>query len=216
MKLLCISASNIEPFRQQSASTRACRIAAELAAERAPVESELLALIDFELNPCRMCGNCLADGRCCRDEAFNQIYERIQAADAVLLVTPHYAPIPSKVAMLCEKLQEIAFLNSCRDENYRGPLFKKPLGVVAHGGQCETPEILDYYYNALALPVANAFAGVGMRPLGVSAQMPRGAVFGIRALRMPEEGVFCTIEHDWDAIRDRLIPLVENLIAAAG
>ncbi len=215
MKLLCISASNIEPFRQQSASTRACRIAAELAAERAALEWDLLPLIDYELLPCRMCGRCLENGRCCRDEAFNQVHALMQAADAVLLVVPHYAPIPSKVAMLCEKLQEMAFLNSCRDSHFRGPLVGKPVGVIAHGGQ--TDEALPYYYRNLALPVANALAGAGMRPVGSGEEMPYGAVFGIHALHMPaENGIFCTIEHDWDAVRARLVPLVDNLIAAAG
>lgn len=212
MRLLCISAANVEPFRQQSASTRACLAAAELAAGRAAVECEILALIDYELNPCRMCGSCLESERCCRDAAFNQVYQKMQSADAVLLVVPHYAPIPSKVAMLCEKLQEIAYLNYCRDEKYRGPLYRKPLAVAAHGGQ--TNEALPYYYQSLAMPVAKALAGVGMRPVGSGEEMPYGAAFGIRSLHMPAEGIFCAIEHDWDDVRSRLAPLVENLIAA--
>lgn len=214
MRLLCISAANVEPFRQQSASTHACLMAAELAARHAAVECEILALIDYELNPCRMCGSCLDSERCCRDAAFNQVYHRMQSADAVLLVVPQYAPIPSKVAMLCEKLQEITFLNYCRDEQYRGPLYQKPLAVAAHGGQ--TNEALPYYYQSLATPVAKALAGVGMRVVGASDKMPYGAAFGIRSLQMPAEGIFCTIEHDWEDVRSRLTPLVENLIAAVG
>ena len=138
MNLLCISASNIEPFRAQSASTRACRLAAELAAGMRPgLQTEVLALIDYELTPCRMCAACLDSGRCCRDEAFNQVHARMQAVDALLLVVPHYAPFPSKVMMLLEKLQEMAFLNYCRDESYRSPLAGKPVAVVGHGGQTE-------------------------------------------------------------------------------
>lgn len=214
MKLLCISASNIELFRQKSASTRACQVAAELAAERAAVESEILALVDYEMTPCRMCGSCLASGRCCRDEAFNQVYERMQAADAVLVVVPHYAPIPSKLAILCEKLQEMAFLNICQNNRYRGPLYKKPVAVVAHGGQ--TNEAIPQYYNTLAVPVATSLASVSMRPVGASEEMPYGTAFGIRSLTMPKDSIFCSIEHDWDDVRARLTPLVENLIAAVG
>jgi multimeric flavodoxin WrbA len=213
MNLLCISASNIEPFRAQSASTRACRLAADLAAGRRPgLQTEVLALIDYELTPCRMCAACLGSGLCCRDEAFNQVNARMQAADAVLMVVPHYAPFPSKVMMLLEKLQEMAFLNYCRDNTYRAPLAGKPLAVVGHGGQTE--EAVPYFLKAIVEPLANAFDGVGMRVIGSGADSPRGAAFGIHSLRMPEAGVFCEIEHDWDGVRRRLQPLVSNLIEA--
>lgn len=213
MNLLCISASNIEPFRAQSASTRACRLFAELAAGMRPgLQSEVLALIDYELTPCRMCAACLETGRCCRDEAFNQVHARMQAADALLLVVPHYAPFPSKVMMLLEKLQEMAFLNYCRDEGYRSPLAGKPVAVVGHGGQTE--QALPYFLKALVEPLAKALEGVGMRPVGAGADSPYGAAFGIRSLRMPAGGVFCEIEHDWDGVKSRLQPLVENLVKA--
>jgi multimeric flavodoxin WrbA len=212
MRLLCISASNIEPFRQQSASTRACRLVGEIACERAAAEVDILPLIDYELTPCRMCGSCVSTGRCCRDEAFNQVYARMQAADAVFLVVPHYAPFPSKVMMLCEKLQEMSFLSYCQDPSCSTPLKDKPLGVIGHGGQTE--EALPYYRSALVKPIASALAGIGMQVIGAGEDCPDGVAFGILSITMPEGEIFCKIEHDWETIRRRLIPLVENVLSA--
>lgn len=212
MKLLSISFSNVEPFRDQSASTRVCQMAGEIASKNSVVETEVLPLLDYEMNPCRMCGKCLGTHRCIRDEAFNQVYKKIQEADAVLVVVPHYAFVPSKLVMIGEKLQEMAFLHYCQDRNYRSPVQGKPLGVVAHGGQ--PANAVPYYQTALVEPVAKVFASGGMQPVAAGDNLPYGVAFGVSALRMPEDSIFCEIEHDWESIRMAITPLVRNLLAA--
>ena len=128
------------------------------------------------------------------------------------MVCPHYAPIPSKVMILLEKLEEMAYLKYCQDNTFRTPLHGKPIGIIAHGGQTE--EALPYYKTALLDPLASAFASVGMRVIGASEQWPNGITFGIQSLKMPSDSIFVTIEHDWQVIRQRIQPLVENVIAA--
>lgn len=212
MNITCISASNVEIARQHSASTRACEIIGELARLQAGPDTQvtILPLIDYELNPCRMCGKCLSTGRCVRDDAFNRVYEHMIAADAVFVVCPHYAPLPSKMMMLLEKLEEMVYLNWCKDNAYRSPLFRKPVGLVAHGGQ--TAEALPYYKTTLLDPLATAFGSVQMRVAPAGEAWPNGAVFGIQNLTLPEGSMFVTIEHDWDDIQQRLQPLVHNVL----
>jgi multimeric flavodoxin WrbA len=213
MKIVCLSASNISPARQYSASTHTCELIRDLLAERNPsTEVEIVTLIDYAMKPCRMCGECFPTLRCSQDEAFNQIHAKLQSADAVFLVCPHYAPIPSKVMILLEKLEEMAYLKYCQDNTYHTPLHGKPIGIIAHGGQTE--EALPYYKTALLDPLANAFASVQMRVIGAGEQWPNGATFGIKRLTMPSDSIFVTIEHDWQVIRQRIQPLVENVIAA--
>ena len=213
MKVVCLSASNISPARQVSASTRTCElIRDQLAEEQASFDVEIVPLIDYAMKPCRMCGECLPTLRCSQDEAFNQVHTQMQSADAVFLVCPHYAPIPSKVMILLEKMEEMAYLNYCQDNTFLTPVYGKPIGIVAHGGQTE--EALPYYKTALLDPLANAFASVQMRVIGAGEQWPNGVTFGIKGLTMPKDTIFVTIEHDWQVIRQRIRPLVENVIAA--
>lgn len=213
MKVVCLSASNINPARQHSASTRTCELIRDQLLEKQPsIDVEIVPLIDYAMKPCRMCGECLPMLHCSQDEAFNQVHARLQSADAVFLVCPHYAPIPSKVMILLEKMEEMAYLKYCQDNTFLTPVHGKPIGIVAHGGQTE--EALPYYKTALLDPLANAFASVQMRVIGAGEQWPNGVTFGIKSLTMPTNSIFVTIEHDWQAIRQRIQPLVENVIAA--
>jgi multimeric flavodoxin WrbA len=213
MKVVCLSASNISPARQHSASTHTCELIRNLLAEIQPsIEVEIVPLIDYAMKPCRMCGECLPTLRCSHDEDFNQVQNRLQSADGIFLVCPHYAPIPSKVMILLEKLEEMAYLKYCQDKTSLTPLHGKPIGIIAHGGQTE--EALAYYKTTLLDPLANAFASVQMRVIGAGEEWPNGVTFGIKSLTMPPDSIFVTIEHDWQVIRQRIQPLVENVISA--
>jgi multimeric flavodoxin WrbA len=213
MKYVCISASNIEPARQNSASTHTCELIGELlGAQDLAAEVVILPLLDYEMRPCRMCGQCFESGYCTREDAFNQVYRAMIAADAVFLVCPYYAPIPSKVMVLMEKLEEIAFLKYCADSNHHTPLFHKPVGIIAHGGQTEGSETLAYYKTALLDPLANALGSVQMRVIGAGEQWPNGVTFGIRSIAMRPGSIFVDITQDWEAVRARLSPLVTNVV----
>ena len=215
MKYTCISAANIEPARANSASTHTCELIRDLlVAQDAGAQVTILPLIDYELRPCRMCGQCLTGGFCTRDEAFNAVYRAMRAADAVFLVCPHYAPLPSKVMILMEKLEEIAFLNYCADANCRLPLYRKPVGIVAHGGRIEDAAALAYYRTALLEPLATDLESVQMRVIGAGEEAPRGVVFGIKTLSMRPGSIFVDITQDWEAVRQRLVPLVTNVVAS--
>jgi multimeric flavodoxin WrbA len=214
MKIACISASNVEIARQHSASTRVCELVREIVLARGPenTEIQIIPLIDYELTPCRMCGSCFENGRCARDEAYNELFGQLTSADKIFIVCPHYATIPSKLVMALEKFQQMAYLKSCSDPMYRFPLSQKPVGVIVHGGQTE--EAVPYYKAALLAPLAAALASVGMRIVGVDAEWPNGIAFGISRLIKPEDSIFVKIEHDWEAIRRRVEPLVEKVMAA--
>ncbi len=214
MKILAISASNVEFARNFSASTRACQEISDLIHEKfAPdADVEILPLLDYELNPCRMCGGCFNTLHCTRDAAFNIVLDKMANADAIFVVVPHYALIPSKIAMLLEKMQEMVYLRSCADESYRFVVAGKPTGIIAHGGMSE--EALPYYEKNLLSPLANLFASVQMRIIGIDEEHKAGTVFGVKTLELPKGERFVTITHDWPVIRNRFEPLVEKVIAA--
>jgi multimeric flavodoxin WrbA len=210
MRILCISASNVEQARDRSASTRTCELIHELIKTECEAQVEILRLLDYEMIPCRMCGQCYTTGKCEHDEHFNQIYQKLADADALFVVCPHYAPLPSKLMMLLEKLEEICYLNWCQDQKYKTIVFQKPIGLVAHGGQ--PTKSANYYKTALLDPLALAFSSVQMKVVGSDEQSPNGVVFGVKNLHLVPDSIFVEIEHDWNDIRSRLSPLVKNVV----
>ena len=211
MKITCISASNVEMARRNSASTRVCEMIGDILLEEKGIEADvqIIPLLDYDLTPCRMCGDCYETGRCIRDEAFNHIYRELTFSDGIFIVCPHYAPIPSKLMMILEKLEEMVYLNWCANPNYHFTLHKKPVGIIAHGRQ--TKEALPYYKTALLDPIAMALGSVQMEVLGVDEQWPNGVAFGVTSISQREDSIFVTIEHDWEDVRQRVTPLVENV-----
>jgi len=148
------------------------------------------------------------------DPAFNQVYEKMIGADAIFLVCPHYVLIPSKVVMLLEKLQEMAYLSYCVDPEFHITLYNKPIGIIAHGEQ--GPEALLYYKKALLDPLASAFASVQAKIIGAGEQWPTGVVFGTTDITKRTDSIFVDITHDWDCIRTSLTPLLNNVLQYLG
>ncbi len=215
MKITCISAANIEVARNNSASVRACELVCDLLhGEHPDAEVDIVPLIDYDMLPCHMCGKCLEKERCARDEAFNQVFEKMIAADGIFMVVPHYAPLPSKLMILFEKMEEIGFLNWCADSTYRFPLHEKPAGVIGHGGQEPTEAVLAYYKRMLVEPVAAVLSSMSMRVIGAGDDCPNGLAFGIRSIGKRDDSIFVDIQHDWDEVRRRIAPLVHNVAAA--
>lgn len=215
MRIVCISAANIEVARNNSASVRACELVKEIILAKMPeAEVEIVPLIDFEMKPCRMCGACYPSGRCAHDAAFNQVFAKLTAAHGAFFVVPHYAPLPSKLMMLFEKMQEIAFLGWCADAGYRFPLAQKPVGVIGHGGQETSADTLAYYQRMIVEPVAAALRAVSLQVIGSDAGSPHGAAFAIQSITRRDGSIFVDIQHDWDDVRQRIAPLARHLAAA--
>jgi multimeric flavodoxin WrbA len=213
MKIACVSASNIEVARKNSASTRVCELIREIITVHAKTaDVEIIALVNYKLKPCRMCGKCLNTGKCTHDEAFNQVYAKLLEADGIYIVCPHYAPIPSKMMILLEKFEEMAFLQSTNPPERKFGLAHKSVGVIAHGGQKQSEEALGYYKTALLDPLSNALGSVGMKVIGVDEKWPNGVTFGIKSIDKPEDSIFVTIDHDWADIRERIGPLVYKVL----
>jgi len=73
------------------------------------VDIEIIPLVDYELKSCIGCGTCFKQESCIYDSAFNQIYDILNKANALFIVSAYYAPIPSKLSMLLEKIEQLVF-----------------------------------------------------------------------------------------------------------
>ncbi|MEW6724081.1 MAG: NAD(P)H-dependent oxidoreductase [Bacillota bacterium] len=59
------------------------------------------------LRPCQACGHCgRITGRCAISvDDLAEITARLARADGIIIVSPHYAPIPAKLSALLERLE---------------------------------------------------------------------------------------------------------------
>ncbi len=215
MQIVCISSSNIKHARESSTSLKVCKLIKEMIKRKFPagLHVEIVSLVNFELKPCIGCGRCFNYDKCSNDSEFNNLYDILCMADALFIISAHYAPIPSKLAILLEKVEQLAFLKRFNDESYRSPLFGKPVGIIGHGGGTEEVHryykepVIDSIWNALSYPVE-------MNIIGIDSDQPRGVTFPVKAVKKIGDSIFPIQEYDWNDIENRLDPLVNKVIEA--
>lgn len=215
MHLICVSASNIRHARNCSTSLKICYLIKQIAAETQKSHStvDIIALVDYELKPCIGCGACLEQRACAIDQVFNELYTRLTHADGVFVVSAHYAPIPAKLCVLLEKIEQLAFLPRFHDETHRSPLYQRPVGIIGHGGGTEgiiewyKGPVLDTIANALSWPVEMKIVKVGQ---------DNGVVVPVKQVHHISASIFPVQEYDWDDIKRRIEPLVNAVLESAG
>lgn len=212
MNVLCISASNVKRQGSDSISTKVCNMIKDIIISKYNPEAQInvMALMDYELKPCIMCAECSKQGECIYDKSFNNIYSAMKESDAVFVVVPHYAPIPSKLIMLLEKLEELAYIGYCVEESKKFTLYKKPIGIIAHGGQ--TGDVNEIYSKALLDPLGRAFLSVQMDVIGTEEGFPRGATFGITGMKESENSILPDMVHNYEDIKKCITPLINKVI----
>lgn len=219
MIVTCISASNIKHAGDNSTSTKVCYLLNDMlkAKEGNSIEVQIIRLVDYEMNPCIGCGKCYKKNECIHDDSFNDIYSKVIKSDGLFIVAAHYAPIPSKLSILLEKMEQIAFLPRFHNDDDRSPLYKKPVGIIGHGGGTE--EIIKGYKGVVLNTIANALSfPIEMDIVGESDEWPNGIVFPIKEVIKDKESIFPIQNYDWEDIKARIRPLFDNVIekAAAG
>ena len=111
-------------------------LAGSLAKETPPIETDILFLADARLEPCQACRKCVKTRACAIEkDDFKKVLARLKAAEALVLITPRYAPIPSKVVALIERLTSISYNPAEEDQAFSAPLRGKPWGLLGFDSQ---------------------------------------------------------------------------------
>ena len=169
MKVVCISASNMGNGPDGGKSLAICKEIEELLkqVENNSIETEIVQLKDKSFIPCNGCKYCYQHFRCVCNDDFNTLYQMISDSDAVFIVSAHYAPIPAKLSMLLEKMEQISFLHWIDNNNYKSPVYGIPTGIISHGGSTESWAINEYYYM-VNYPINNALVTIQMNAIQVN------------------------------------------------
>lgn len=214
MKIVCISASNMKNAVENGVSTRVCNII-DAIIRKDPLtvnaQVEIVRLVEADLSPCTGCGECFKTGLCAAGDGFNPIYEKIAGSDALFIVSPHYAPIPAKLCMLLEKMEQIAYLPWFHNPNHKSRLYKKLAGIIAHGGGSYEKALLSYKKMVLDT-ISNALETAQMEVVGLDEERPNGIVFPVTEVRKDDTRIFPVQIYDWEEIETRITPLVKRVI----
>ena len=78
-------------------------------------EFDFIRMADIKIGACIACEGCAHTGHCILppsgDDMFQTVLERLTGADVIFIITPVYAPIPSRLTALFERLLSISFFS---------------------------------------------------------------------------------------------------------
>lgn len=114
------------------------------ALEGLEAETQIIQLAEANVEWCDACGLCKSTMKCVIEDDVESIFNKMKEADAVIISTPRYLPIPSKLMALIERIASLYHFCSEVDPHFRFPLEEKPFGliVVSAGGGRQALEAL--------------------------------------------------------------------------
>lgn len=208
MKAVCISSSNILSSENQSTSYQICKRVSEILIEKG-ILCEIVDLREYSLTPCIGCGKCFDNKRCFNDMAFNKIYHKLIHSDCLFFISPHYAPIPAKLSMLLEKMEEITFLHWWKDNTYQSEMYGLPAGIISHGGGAGWA--LKSYKSMVNDTIANALDTIQCEIVPYNSEWNTGVSLPVSKV-VEKESIFPIQEYDWDYINQKLKEYVEIVL----
>jgi multimeric flavodoxin WrbA len=212
MKIACISASNTQLAEGKSTSIKVCHMIKDIAREvKEDINVDIIALKDYNIKSCILCGACSTTGLCIYDEDFNKLMKALASVQGIFMVIPHYSPIPSKLLMIFEKINEITYAGWIHDPNYQSPFYNLQVGIIGHGGMVDNEANIHYYHDHLVTPAANTLRALSFRIIQPNEVYQNGVCFGLKddaCIQKSESAVFPDIIQDWAMIEERIKPLI--------
>ncbi len=160
--------------------------------------------------PCVGCGKCWASHRCILNDDFNDIYTKIIFCDSVVIVSPHYAPIPAKLAALLERMEQITFLHWARDKSYKSEIYGKPTGVISHGGG--EAWALQSYKHMVNDTIANALDTIQLRLIPFDDEWNTGISLPVEKASFTNHAIFPVQQYDWENLTQHISGYMEQIV----
>ncbi len=183
MKLLVLLGS---PRKGGNSETLARKVAEAIEQSGGTVEYKRLN--DMNLRPCQGCGGCEKTGNCVIKDDMTEIYQAVDEADRILLVSPVYFYALSAQSKICsDRFQARWSRKYLLKERYRHNEGRK--GYLLSTAATKGPKIFDcsiltsrYVFDAMDVPYGGEFLVKGVdnkkAVLGLPEEMAKAEQFG--------------------------------------
>ncbi len=203
-RAVCISASNMADGKSRGISYYICKMIYSTL-EKKGISCEILNLRNYSLSPCTGCGGCRETGRCEGDRGFCQLYEKLREADYLFFVTPHCVPIPAKLCMLFEKMEQISF----PEEDYERDAPEKLAGIISYGqGDKWEPENCKVMVNDT---IRNVLGALRLKTVPYNLKWNTGISLIVRNMSGRKETLLVK-EDDWKIMEEMVRRYVEVIV----
>ncbi|MCH5192295.1 MAG: flavodoxin family protein [Oscillospiraceae bacterium] len=107
---------------------------------------DFIHLAEHKVESCTSCHRCGQAGYCVLPpsdkDRFHEIFDKMQAADAIFIISPVYANIPSRLTALFERLTSVLF-DTGKINTDQNPLLNKKAAVFSYcsAGVCDDSPI---------------------------------------------------------------------------
>jgi multimeric flavodoxin WrbA len=119
------------------------------------IKTMVLQISELKIEPCRACyGGCSEKPYKCliEDDNLSDVFEKMKRSEAIVIGSPLYFKVPSRLTALMERLACLSYFYERRGFTGPHPLNDKPCGLVAVCGGDDTRPLLEHLFNfALSL-----------------------------------------------------------------
>ena len=123
------------------------------------VLTEVVYLSDLVVGPCRACYDLCAKEAyvCAVKDDLQMVFEKMKEADAIIIGSPLYFILPSRLVALTERLACVSYFSEWRGFKEAHPLDDKPCGFIAVAAgdtpQPVLPRLLDFALSLKMRPL---------------------------------------------------------------
>ena len=114
------------------------------------IDAEIIQVGHLPIRGCIACGSCYKTGKCIFDDAVNEVAEKLETADGLVLGSPvYYASANSTLTAFLDRL----FYSSHYDKRMK---VGASIAVARRGGCSATFDQLNKYFTISGMPVASS------------------------------------------------------------
>jgi multimeric flavodoxin WrbA len=122
-------------FGSQRAGGSATKIEGDIRELDLDHEFDFLRMSELRIEGCIACEKCAKTGKCAlpesRNDMFNEVLRRCIESEAIFVITPLYAPYPSRLTAFMERLLSVSFFSYLENKRQR-PLLGKKAAVICY------------------------------------------------------------------------------------
>lgn len=94
-------------------------------------EINFIKMAELCIQGCTSCYECAKSKKCILDDDFEEVYNQLKDADAIFIIVPVYAMIPSRLTALFERFTSLLFATGLMNTD-GNPLLNKPTAIFSY------------------------------------------------------------------------------------